>query len=83
MIYTGVKDDKGPPQYLNYESPPKVKTDGVPSIDKSLSAKYNNRDQLSTSKYLLNDIEEDERLSNIANIFDEKDPKQFILLYNK
>lgn len=65
-----------------------VSQDGVPSIDKSVTLRSpNNQTQtriMSTSKFLLNDPEEDadDRLSNITDIVCDDDETKFKQLYN-
>lgn len=49
------------------------------SVSKSQYSKYKG---VSTSKYLMND-EDDDRLSNLSEIFDPKDEKRFINVYNQ
>lgn len=52
------------------------------SGDRSLSRSYYSKYKgVSTSKYLMND-DEDDRLSNISEIFDPTDEKRFINVYN-
>ena len=53
--------------------------DGVPSIENS---SVNRHKQYSTSKFLLNDEEDDERMSNISEIILNEDKYKFIRLYN-
>ncbi len=55
------------------------KTDGMPPMEVSISGK--NYRGFSTSKYLLND-EEDDKLSSISEMFEAKDDEKFIKLYN-
>ncbi|CDW90104.1 UNKNOWN [Stylonychia lemnae] len=59
----------------------KLIDDGVPSIDHSVTQKTDRR-QNSTSKFLLNDPDDDERLSNITDIVFDEDEEKFIHLYN-
>lgn len=87
---------------VEYEKPPVSKsrtadnqhlfddrlTDGVPSIDKSVTQRspthmnVNAERIMSTSKFLLNDPEEDDRLSNITDIVCDSDEDKFRELYN-
>lgn len=83
MIFEGEKGSPVKSRELYIETPDKERTrrseGGVPSVNFSSSGyKYKG---LSTSKYLQND-EEDDRLSNISEIFDHKDEKKFIKAYN-
>jgi hypothetical protein len=58
----------------------KERSDGVPSIDNS-----SNRlkpGHLSTSKFLLNEDDEIEKLSNISEMFERNDDQKFMKMYN-
>lgn len=65
-------------------------TDGVPSIDRSVAhprsptsmVRGTTERIMSTSKFLLNDPEEDDRLSNITDIVCDTDEDKFRELYN-
>lgn len=59
------------------ENTGKMKTDGVPSIDNSSKKRG-----INSSKFLQNDEDEDDRLSNITEVFYEEDDKKFIRVYN-
>lgn len=65
-----------------------VTQDGIPSIDRSVTLRSPNNQThtriMSTSKFLLNDPEEDadERLSNITDIVCDEDEDKFRELYN-
>lgn len=56
-----------------------TKADGIPPMDKSASGR--NYRGFSTSKYLLND-EEDDKLSSISEMFESKDEEKFVKVYN-
>lgn len=61
-----------------------TKYDGVPSIDRSYRAPKD-KGLMSTSKFLLNDEEDDEddRLSNITELLCDTDENKFRKLYNQ
>ena len=59
-----------------------MKTDGVPSIENSSTKRGKSQKGISTSKFLHNEDDEDDRLSNLTEIFYENDDKKFIKVYN-
>lgn len=67
--HTGAKNGYGTKGFTeNYDSCDE-RVDGVPSIERSISNGRTNKDRMSTSKFLLNEPDdEDERMSNITDI---------------
>jgi hypothetical protein len=57
-----------------------LRDDGVPSLERSVSGGPR---VIPTSKFLLNEEEEDDRLSNITEIVCERDEDRFRTLYNQ
>lgn len=84
MIFEGERYPMSYPKSYGISSSPEKhvpkRIDGIPSIDKSISNQQAR--QCSTSKYLLNDDDFDDRMSNLSEIFEPNDQQKFIKVYN-